>query len=97
MLAEHLVRRVEERDIRPDGIAVLVGSPVFGRLSGHARPVLHKRVVDVDVDRCAVALCLPVSGHVNLIPSADIVVHLIKVGWSLVRVTRPVEPPFAIE
>ena len=59
VLAEHLLRDIDIRHIRPHRVAVVVGRPVLGRLRGDTWPVLHKRIVDIDVDGGAVALGLP--------------------------------------
>ena len=97
VLSEHLFAHVEGCYIRTHRISVLVCGPVFRRFRGDARPVSHKRVVDIDVDRSAKALGLPVAGHIDIVPSAHVVVLLEEIRRSFLWITAPVETPTSVE
>ena len=97
VLAKHVRRDIDIRDIRPHRVAVLVSRPILRRLGGHAGTVPHERVVDVDIDGHTVALQLPVAGHRNAVPTAHIVVLAIEVGGTLFWRLRPMEKPLAVE
>ena len=97
VLLEHLLGYIEKCYIRAYRVAIPVGCPVLWWLGSHAGTVAHKRVVDVYIDRCAVALQLPVAWHSNLIPVAQVVVFSIEVCWTLLRITTPVEQPLSVK
>ena len=94
---QHLFGDIYERHIRTYWVAVFVGRPVFWRFAGHAGAVPHERVVDVNINRCSVSLCLPVAGYGDFVPFAHIVVLLIEVGWPLFWLSRPMEKPLSVE
>ena len=97
ILRKHLLGDIDECHILSHGIAVLVGSPVLRRLGSHARTILHKRVVDININRCAVALRLPVAGHRDLPPLTHVIVLAIEVHDSFLRIPAPMELPFSVE
>ena len=97
LLIQHFLRHFDKRHILSHGVAVLVGRPVLRRLSRHARTVLHKRVVDINIDRCAVALRLPVAGHRDLPPLTHIIVLTIEVHDPLFRIPAPMKQPLSVE
>ena len=97
ILTEHLLGHIDKSDIRAHGVAVVVGRPVARRFGSHAGTVAHEGVVDININRCTVALCLPVARHGDFVPSADVVVLLVKVRRPLVGVPAPVEGPLPIE
>ena len=94
---EHVLCHIDKRHIRSHWVAILVGRPVLRRLGGNAGPVPYKRVVDVDIDGRAVALHLPVAGHVYLAPTAHVVVLLVEVSRTFFWITAPMKQPLAIE
>ena len=97
VLAKHLFGHIDKRHIRAYGIPVLVGCPILGRLRGHAWTVSHEGVVDVDVYRRTVALCLPVAGHGDLAPPAHIIILAVEVNRPFLRITAPMEQPLSVE
>ena len=97
VLFEHLFGDIHKGHVRTHGVAVLVGSPVLRWFGGHTGTVPHERVVDVDVDRCAVALRLPVAGDGDGVPATDIVTLFIERRRPLVGVAAPVETPLPVE
>ena len=97
ILRKHLLGDMHKRHILSHGVTVLVSRPVLRRLSRHARTVLHKRVVDINIDRCAVALCLPVARHRDLPPLTHVIVLAIEVHDPLLRIPAPMELPLSVE
>ena len=88
---------IDERHIRAHWVAVLIGRPVLRRLGSHAGAVLHKRVVYIDIDRCAIALRLPVAGDGNPSPMTHVVVLAIKILRTFLGIATPVEQPLSVE
>ena len=83
VLREHVLRDVDKRNIRTHWVAVLVGCPVFGWLTGHTGTVFCKGITHVDVDRRAIALQLPVARHGNFVPMAYVVVLFVEIDGTL--------------
>ena len=97
ILRKHILGDIDECHILSHGIAVLVGRPVLGRFCRHAWTILHKRVVDINVNRRAVALRLPVARNVYLPPTAHVVVLAIEICRTALRVFRPMEQPLSVQ
>ena len=97
MLRQHLLGDIDKRHIRPHRVTVVVGIPVACRLAHHLGLVAVEGITHVHVDGLTIALQLPVAGHGNFIPSANIVVLAIEVGRTRLRVFRPVEKPLTVE
>ena len=96
-IVHHRLRHVNIRHIRAYRVAVLIGCPVLWGLSGHPRAILHKRIVDININRCTVALCLPITRYGNLTPLADIVVLAVEVLRSFLWIAGPMEEPLSVE
>ena len=97
VVAEHLFGDVDEGDIRAHRVAVLVGGPVLWRFTRHAGAVAPERILHIGVDGCAVALRLPVSRHLYLVPAAYVIVVALKARRPLLGVAAPMEQPLAVE
>ena len=97
VLRQHLLRHIDKRHIRAHGVTVLVSRPVLRRLGSHPRAIFHEGIVYININRCTVALRLPVAWHSNLAPATDVVVLLVKVRRPLLGVPAPVEQPLAVE
>ena len=97
ILRKHLLRDIDERHVRTHGVAIFVGRPIIRWFGGHARPITHEWVIDINVYRRTVALRLPVARHGNLAPTADVVVLLIKVRRPLLWIPTPMEQPLSVE
>ena len=72
VLGKHLFRYLNGCHIRTHGIAVVIGIPIFCRLTGDVRAVAVKGVAHVDVDGFAVTLHLPVAWHGDVIPCTHV-------------------------
>ena len=97
ILREHLFGNIDKRHILSHGVAALVGRPVFGWFTSHARTILHKWVVDVNINRCAVALRLPVAGHGDLPPLTHVIVLFVKISRPFFWIPAPMKKPLSIE
>ena len=98
ILSHHFGRNVYKSYVRAYGIAVYVCRPrLVLRLGGNARAIPEKRIIDVDINRHAVALRLPVARHGNLIPLAHVIVLTIEISRSFFGVSAPMEIPFPVE
>ena len=72
VLGKHLFRHLDGCHIRTHGIAVVIGIPIFCRLTSDVRAVAVKGVAHVDVDGFAVTLHLPVAWHGDVIPCTHV-------------------------
>ena len=97
LLTHHFFGHIDKRHILSHGIAVLVGRPVLRWLSRHTRTVLHKRVVDVNINRCTIALRLPVARHRDSAPLTHIIVLTIEINGPFLRISTPTELPLSVE
>ena len=97
ILRKHLLGHVEVCDILPHRIAVLVGRPVLWRFTGHTGTVALEGILDIGIDRRAIALCLPVAWHLYLPPAAYVIVLTVEVCLSLLRIATPTEQPLAVK
>ena len=97
ILREHLFCDLDKCHILSHWVAVLVGRPVLGRFTRHARTILHKRIVDININWCAVALRLPVARHRDLPPLTHVIVLAIELHDSFLRIPAPSELPFSVE
>ena len=78
IFTQHLLCHINKSDIRAHGITILIGRPVLRWFCSYTGTVLHEGVVDIDIDRYAITLRLPIAWHSNLSPLAHIIIHLIK-------------------
>ncbi len=92
-----LSRKVEISAIAAYGISLFVCSPVGSWLAHDPGLIRLERIQAVYIDRCAVALDLPVGGHVDVVPSANVVVRAVKILWPVLWRCGEVELPNAIE
>ena len=104
-------RYVETAAVGADFVAGLEQGPVFRRGTHHAEaPVVGLDLfppgnVDVDIDGRAVALTavvadtydVPVGRDGDFIPGGIVKTGLLKSGWPVVRIGRPVEAPGTVE
>ena len=98
IFAQHIGLDVHKSHVRAYGIAVYVCSPrLVGRFGCYARTVSHKGVIDVDINRRAEALRLPIAGDIDLVPTAHIVILAVKIRRTLIGVFAPMKQPLAIE
>ena len=82
-----LCRNFKLRAVRADGV-VVVGD--VGRID-------RKRVTEVGIDGDTVILQLPVAGHRDMLPAADIVIGFVEVLRSVGGFADPVELPVAVK
>ena len=94
---KHFFCDIDKRHILSHRVAVLVGRPVFRWLCCHTWTILHKRVVDININRYAVTLCLPVAGHRDLPPLTHVIVLTIEVHNPFFRIPAPAEQPLSVE
>ena len=97
VLREHLLRDRDVGDIRPHRVAMVVGIPIFVRLTRHAGTVAMEGVLHVDIDRLAETLCLPVARHRDFVPLAHVVVFLLEAHRTRFGILAPMEVPLTVE
>ena len=97
MLRKHLFSHVEESDILSHRITVLVSCPVLWRFTGYTGTVALEGILDIGIDGCAIALCLPVAWHLYLSPTAHVIVLTVEVCLSFLWIATPTEQPLAVK
>ena len=97
ILREHLLRDIDKRHIRANGVAMVVGIPVLIGFTHHTGTVAVERILHVDVNRFTETLQLPATWHGDLVPIAHIIILAIEVGRARIRVLAPMELPLPVE
>ena len=97
VLRQHLFGHIDKRHIRSHRITVLIGRPVLGWFSSHSGAVLHEGIVYININRCTIALRLPITRHCDLTPLAHIVILFVEVCRPLLRIPAPMEQPLSVE
>ena len=96
-MGEHLIAHVKESDVRADRVAAGIGRPIPGRLLRNLRARSLERIAHIHVNRRAITLGLPVAGHGNLVPRADVIIRGLKAHGARVGIRRPVEMPLSVQ
>ena len=97
MLRKHILSHVEESDILPHRITVLVSRPVLWWFTGNTGTVALEGVFDIRIDRGAIALRLPVARHFYLPPTAHVIVLTVEVNSPFLWIATPTEQPLAVK
>ena len=97
ILRKHIFGDVEVCDVLSHRIAVLVGRPVLWRFTCNAGTVTLKGILDIGIDGCAIALCLPVAWHLYLPPTTHVIVLTVEVNGPLLWITTPTKQPLSVE
>lgn len=68
-----------------------------GRFAGYAGTVSSERIFHIGIDGRSVALKLPVSRYIDLVPIADVIVFTVESGRSFPWIAAPVKQPLPVK